>query len=109
MDAGNPASMTAKLAIDCAKAGDETALTVFRTYVGYLGSAIASVMNMLDMEVVAIGGGVSGAGDFLFEPLRLDVDAKCFFKNHGSVVPAQMGNAAGIVGAAMLYHNACNG
>ena len=63
----------------------------------------------IDAIFVAIGGGVSGAGDFLFEPLRLDVDAKCFFKNHGSVVPAQMGNAAGIVGAAMLYHNACNG
>ncbi len=107
--AGDPAAMTAKLAIDCAKAGDEAALSVFRAYVGHLGSAIASVMNMLDMEVVAIGGGVSGAGDFLFGPLRLDVDAKCFFKNHGCVVPAQMGNAAGMVGAAMLYHNACNG
>lgn len=104
---GNPGAMTAKLAIDCAKAGDETALAVFHTYVGYLGSAIASVMNMLDMEAVAIGGGVSGAGEFLFEPLRRDVDAKCFFKNHGSVVPAQMGNDAGMIGAAMLHHNAC--
>lgn len=104
---GDPAVMTAKLAVDCAKAGDETALAVFRAYVGYLGSAIASVMNMLDMEIVAIGGGVSGAGEFLFEPLRRDVDSKCFFRNHGSVVPAQMGNAAGMVGAAMFYHNAC--
>lgn len=104
--AGDPASMTAKLAIDCAKAGDEAALAVFHTYVGYLGSAIASIMNMLDMELFAVGGGVSGAGDFLFEPLNRDVHQKCFFKNHGIVVPAQMGNAAGIVGAAMLYHNA---
>lgn len=106
---GNAAAMTAKLAIDCAKAGDETALAVFHAYVGHLGSAIASVMNMLDMEVVAIGGGVSGAGEFLFEPLSRDVDSKCFFRNHGTVVPAQMGNAAGIVGAAMFYHNARNG
>ncbi len=105
--AGDPANMTAKLAIDCAKAADAAALAVFQTYVGYLGSAVASVMNMLDMEVIAIGGGVSGAGEFLFEPLRIEVDAKSFFKNHGRVVAAQMGNAAGMVGAAMLYHNAC--
>ena len=102
---GDPGAMTAKMAIDCAKAGDPTALAVFRAYVGHLGSAIASIMNLLDMEVVAIGGGVSGAGEFLFEPLRRDVDTKCFFQNHGDVVPAQMGNAAGMVGAAMFYHN----
>ena len=106
--AGAPEVMTAKLAIDCAKAGDKAALEVFRAYVGYLGSAIASMMNMLDMEVVAIGGGVSGAGEFLFEALSADVDSKCFFKNHGSVVPARMGNTAGVVGAAMFYHNACD-
>ncbi|MEA5060045.1 MAG: ROK family protein [Candidatus Pelethousia sp.] len=106
---GDSAAMTAKLAIDTAKDGDKAALAVFHTYVGHLGSAIASVMNMLDMEIVAIGGGVSGAGEFLFEPLRKDVDSKCFFKNHGAVVPAQMGNAAGMVGAAMFYHNAHNG
>lgn len=102
---GEPAAMSAKLAIDCAKAEDPTALAVFDAYVCHLGSAIASVMTMLDMERVAIGGGVSGAGEFLFAPLRRDVDSKCFFKNHGDVVPAQMGNDAGVVGAAMLYDN----
>lgn len=102
---GDPVAMTAKVAIDCAKAGDPTAMAVFQAYVGHLGSAIASIMNLLDMEIVAIGGGVSGAGEFLFEPLRRDVDTKCFFQNHGDVVPAQMGNAAGMVGAAMFYQN----
>ena len=102
---GDPDAMTAKLAIDCAKDGDAAALDVFHSYIEKLGSAIASVLNMLDLERVAIGGGVSGAGEFLFAPLRQDVDKKCFFENHRDVVPAQMGNAAGMVGAAMLYEH----
>ena len=47
------------------------------------------------------------SGEFLFAPLRKLVDEKCFYKtNHGPVVPAVMGNDAGIVGAAMLRRDA---
>lgn len=102
---GRPERMDAKTAIDCAKAGDEAALEVFDDFVDHLGSAVASMINLLDCERVAIGGGVSAAGEFLFEPLRKNVHAKSFFENHGSVVPAVMGNDAGIIGAAMLRRN----
>lgn len=98
----NAEEMTAKFAIDCAKAGDETAKAVFDAYVDHLGAACVSVVHLLDPEVIAIGGGVSHAGDFLFEPLRKAVLKKCFFDSHGEIVPAVMGNDAGIVGAAML-------
>ena len=81
------------------------ALEVFHNFVDHLGSAVASMINLLDCERVAIGGGVSAAGEFLFEPLRKNVHAKSFFENHGSVVPAVMGNDAGIIGAAMLRRN----
>lgn len=105
-EAGNdPNRMTAKLAIDCARAGDKAALEVFDGYVDALGSAVASIINLLDCEVVALGGGVSLAGDFLFEPLNKNVHEKSFFEHHGKVVPAQMGNDAGIIGAAMLKRN----
>ena len=49
-----------------------------------------------------IGGGLCGAGEFLFAPLREKISASCFYPAHGAVVPAVMGNDAGMVGAAML-------
>lgn len=98
--------MNAKFIIDCAKEGDAAAKQVFDTYVDHLAAACISVVHLLDPEVIAIGGGVSHAGDFLFEPLGKLVDKKCFFSSHTKVVPAVMGNDAGIIGAAMLYENA---
>ncbi len=94
--------LDAKLVIDCAKAGDDSAAKVFSTYVGHLGSGIASIINTIDPEVVAIGGGVCNAGDFLFEPLTADVQKKVFYDRYARIVPAETGNDAGIIGAAML-------
>lgn len=98
----NAALVDAKLVVDCAKAGDPTAKKVFDAYIGHLSSACASIFNILDPEVLAIGGGLCGAGEFLFAPLREQVTSKCFYKTHGAIVPAVMGNDAGIIGAAML-------
>lgn len=95
----------AKFVIDCAKEGDDTAKKIFDTYVDHLAAACISVVHILDPEVIAIGGGVCHAGEFLFEPLRKGIDEKCFFSEHGKIVPAVMGNDAGIVGAAMLAQN----
>lgn len=97
--------VTAKIVIDSAKEGDPIAKDIFNTYVDHLSSAIASIAVLLDPEVVALGGGVSLAGDFLFESLRERVKEKSFFKVYHEVVPAQLGNDAGIIGAAMLARN----
>jgi len=102
---GKEERMNAKVVIDCAREGDEAALKIFNEYVDHLGSAVASLINILDCQCVAIGGGVCGAGEFLFEPLRENVHKKSFFEHHGRVVPAVMGNDAGIIGAAMLKRN----
>ena len=103
LDSGSdPEKIDAKFVIDCAKAQDETAMAVFDRYVDHLSAACVSVIHLLDPEVIAIGGGVSHAGDFLFAPLRKKTSEKCFYDNHGKIVPAVMGNDAGIVGAAML-------
>lgn len=103
---GDPAQIDAKFVIDCAKEGDAVALKVFDAYVDHLAAACISVVHILDPEVIAIGGGVCHAGEFLFEPLRKGIDKKCFFSEHGKIVPAVMGNDAGIIGAAMLAQNA---
>ena len=56
--------------------------------------------------VIAIGGGVCGAGEFLFAPLRERTTGKCFYKTHGKLIPAELGNDAGMIGAAMLHRDA---
>lgn len=95
----------AKLVIDCARAGDPYAMQIFDRYVAHLGSAVISIANTFDPEVIAIGGGVCNAGEFLFRPLRAYVQPRAFFESTGEIVPAQMGNDAGIIGAAMIGRN----
>ena len=104
--AGDEDKVDAKLVIDCAKAGDETAKAVFDMYLDSLSSACASIYNLLDPEVIAIGGGVCGAGAFLFDPLQERTTKKCFYKTRGKLVPAELGNDAGMIGAAMLHRDA---
>lgn len=95
------AKVDAKLAIECAMAGDETALDVFSEYTDALADAIASFVNVIDPEVIVIGGGVSGAGDFLLDVLREKVPPRTFFGSCGRFAAAAAGNDAGLIGAVM--------
>ena len=54
---------------------------------------------------MAIAGGLSAAGPFLFDPLQEKVSEKCFYATRGKLVPAVLGNEAGMVGAASLLVN----
>ena len=93
---------SAKDVIEAARQGNEEALNLFRQYIDDFGSYIASIINLLDPERIAIGGGVSGAGSFLLDPLREDVERKCFFETCPEIVVASAGNDAGIVGAGLI-------
>lgn len=94
----------AKAVIDAAKAGNADAASLFETYIDDLGSYLASIVNLLDPERIAIGGGVCGAGDFLLDPLRADVKRKCFFLTCPDIVVATAGNDAGIIGACLIAY-----
>lgn len=89
----------AKLLIDCAMAGDKHALALFDSYTDVLADAVASFVNVLDPERIVIGGGVSGAGDFLLNVLRVKVPPRTFFGSCGEFAAACAGNDAGIMGA----------
>ena len=102
----DPAKITPKLVTDCAKAGDPAATAVFDDYIEHLSSACASIYNILDPEVLALGGGLSAAGSFLFDPLQDKVSKKCFYSTRGKLVPAVLGNEAGMIGAALLARDA---
>jgi glucokinase len=100
----DPANITGKLVIDCAKAGDATALEVFNEYTRYLALAINNVISFLDPEIVVLGGGISNAGDFLLDAVRRWIPGFLMFKTmpYPRVELAVLGNQAGIIGAAML-------
>ena len=89
-----------------AEKGDQPAVHLCREYVEELGCGIVNLINLLHPERVAIGGGVAAAPEsLLLQPLR-EIVAKESYARHGGVIPAvvraQMGNDAGIVGAALL-------
>jgi glucokinase len=96
--------MTAKdLAGDAAQ-GHPTGRAALRRAGRALGIAIASATNLCDLEVVAVGGGLSQAGALLFEPLQEALAAHAWldFAREVRVVPAALGQSAGLVGAAAL-------
>ncbi len=100
---GHVEKIDAKIVIDCARDGDAAAMEVFHAFTQHLGAAITTAIAVFDPEVIAIGGGVSLAGDFLLDPVRAYVQPHAFFRHFGRIVTAHMHNDAGIIGAAMLH------
>lgn len=100
----DPQKMTAKTVFDAAKEGDETAMKVFRRYIKGLTMGILSIVNVLDPEVIVLGGGVSKAGDFLLSAVREALAPHIIFKSapYARIEIARLGSEAGIIGAAML-------
>ncbi|OUC97515.1 ROK family protein [Streptosporangium minutum] len=92
-----------QLALD-AEAGDQIALAAMSRAGQALGLAIASATNLCDLDVVTIGGGLSQAGPLLFDPLEaaLRDHTRMEFAQRVRVVPASLGQDAGLVGAAAL-------
>lgn len=87
-----------------AEAGDDVARAAFRRSGEAVGCALASAGALLDLDVVAIGGGIINAGGLLFEPLleAFETHAGFGFVKRLTIVPATSGQAAGLVGAAGL-------
>ncbi len=88
-----------------ARDGDAFALGRLAELGRWLGEGIASLVTVLDPAVVAIGGGVSEAGDLLLEPLREAFGIHLPGREHrplAEIRRATLGNAAGIIGAADL-------
>ena len=84
--------------------GHPVGLAAMRRAGRALGIAIASATSLCDLEVVSVGGGLSQAGPLLFDPLEeaLRAHARLDFTRQVKVVPAALGQSAGLVGAAAL-------
>ncbi|MGK5730037.1 ROK family protein [Streptomyces sp. URMC 124] len=85
-----------------ARAGDAVARASFERAARALAAGIAATATLVEVEVAVIGGGVAGAGDVLFAPLRARLRdyATLSFAAGIEVLPAQLGSDAGLVGAA---------
>ncbi|GAA2251553.1 ROK family protein [Actinomadura luteofluorescens] len=89
-----------------ARRGDPVAGAAMRRAGRALGIAIASATHLCDLEVAAIGGGLSQAGRLLFDPLEeaFGEHARMEFARRLRIVPAELGQTAGLVGAAALVY-----
>ncbi|MGA5160033.1 ROK family protein [Streptomyces pseudogriseolus] len=85
-----------------ARAGDPVAVASFERAARALAAGIAATATLVEIDIAVIGGGVGKAGEVLFAPLRkaLTEYATLSFVQRLTVVPAQMGTDAGLVGAA---------
>ncbi|KXG74118.1 ROK family protein [Thermotalea metallivorans] len=104
---GRLEDIDAKIIFDGAKGGDALAQEAVHRMVKYLAIGIINIFNILDPERIAIGGGVSKVGDYLIDLLNQEVSKMTFCKEvtYGDIVLAELGNDAGIIGAAFLGEN----
>ena len=97
--------VSGRTAFNAMKAGDSAGKEVVDEYLMYLADGITNMVNIFQPEVVVIGGGVCNEKEHLVEPLKRIVAKDNYYKGDGpktQIKIAELGNDAGIIGAAML-------
>lgn len=97
---GKPAA-GAREVLSHAQAGDRDAIRAWDEAIDALALGIGQLVAILAPEAVVIGGGLAEAGDAFFGPLRSRVDSLLTFHRRPLLVPAQLGEDAGLLGAAI--------
>lgn len=102
---GDEERIEARMLFDAARQKDEAALEILKEYTARLAAGLSTFVAIFRPEVIIVGGGLAGAGELLLEPLR-EALATCTFAADEIGVPpvvrAQLGNDAGLLGAALL-------
>ena len=98
--------VSGRTAFNAAKQGDRAGREVVEDYISYLACGIVNMVNIFQPEVLCIGGGVCGEGDYLLAPLKAIVDRDQYgsasHDDKTQLKIAELGNDAGIIGAALL-------
>jgi glucokinase len=87
------------------KTDDEVAKKVIDDFLYYLAEGVVNVVNLLQPNVICIGGGISHEGERIITPLKKGVKERSYARNsplQTEVILATLGNDAGVVGAALL-------
>ena len=100
-------AITPFIVAEAAKQGDPVARRIFTIMGEYIGHGLTSVVNLLNPEKIIIGGGVADAGDILLDPIRETIKKRAMVVAGSAVeiVPAQLGNTAGVIGASLLIES----
>lgn len=94
-----------RTAFQAMRAGDATAKAVVDKYIYYLSCGLLNCINILQPDILCIGGGIGNEGEALLAPVREIIDRESYSKystKQTRICRAQLGNDAGIVGAALL-------
>lgn len=98
-------NVNGRIAFDGMRKGDKAACEVVATYEKYVAIGLANIINIFQPEKICIGGGISNEKETLVAPIR-DFVSKEIYTTMGKpceILPAELGNDAGIIGAAALY------
>ena len=101
---GNIENINAKIVFDAFRENDIVAVEAINRFKDYLAKAMASMINILDPDVISIGGGISRASDIILYDIKNLVREHILYKNEefADIVCATLGADAGIIGAAFL-------
>lgn len=102
---GDISKVNGKTAFDAKRAGDTAGTEVVAEYIEYLACGIVNFINIFQPEVLSIGGGISKEGEELLAPLREIVEREQYSRHSDKktvIKIAELGNDAGIIGAASL-------
>ena len=97
--------VSARTAFDAMRLGDEYGQALVDSYIGYLAEGITNMINIFQPEVLSIGGGVCNEKEYLTKPLIKIVEEDQYTRSNPvktKIVIAELGNDAGIIGAAGL-------
>jgi glucokinase len=102
---GDLTRVTARVVYEASTRGDPVAREVVRDTARFLGAGIANLLNIFNPDVVVLAGGVTDAGDALFEPLRGEVRRRAFRPAVDAcrIVPGALAGSAGVVGAVATF------
>lgn len=97
--------VSGKTAFDAMRRGDIAGIKVVDQYVKYVACGIINLVNALQPEIICVGGGICNEGETLLRPLRRYIEAErysVYSKIQTKILNAELGNDAGIIGAAIL-------
>ena len=102
---GDLSGVNGRMIFEASEKGDSTACEVLDGFMEDLSEGIANIINILQPEILCIGGGLSGAGEALLAPVKEKTAPKIYSRasqKNTRIRLAEMGNGAGIIGAACL-------
>ena len=102
---GDESKVNGRTAFDAMRAGDPVGKAVVDEYIKYLSVGLTDMINIFQPAILCIGGGICNEGETLLAPVRAFIDREQYAMNSTKktkVCKAQLGNDAGIIGAALL-------